>query len=281
MSSVLTWLLLLRLLGPVMSFQAYEGVPYKTVGVRTLRADVYVPVSRSGPVPAVVVVHGGMWDFGQRTDNADFARFVASNGVAAVLIDLRDASVVGFDSQIADVKDAIRWIRARADLYNIDPGRIGLLGSSSGGHLASLAAYAGNGEGFGDDPPGTSSRVGACLFLYGPYDPGALAASGTLQAPFAMWYLGGDPTASPETYARYSAATYVDGSEPPTLLIHGTEDVLVPLEQAERLEACLNEANVPVELVVVPRLGHGFVRKQPWLRPWMARVVADFFLEAM
>lgn len=281
MSSLFSLLILLEVLNPTLSYTAYEDIPYKTVEARSLRLDVFAPVRTAGAVPAVVFVHGGAWNFGNRRDNLDFARHVAAEGMAAVLIDFRDALNTGFERPVRDIKDAIRWVRAHAADFNIDPDRIGLFGSSSGAHLASLAAYAGNGESFGDDSVRTSSRVQACFLLYGVYDLETIAEPGQAKEPLFSWYVNTSVDNDPLAFARYRTVTYVDGSEPSTLLIHGTDDDIAPYAQAEALLACLQEHGVPAELVRVDRLGHGFARKQPWLRPWMADVITSYFQESL
>jgi acetyl esterase/lipase len=216
---------------------------------------------------------------GKKTDNADLAGFLAQQGLGAVLIDFRNAEGDGFYDQVTDVKDAIRWVHAHAAEYGLDPDRVGLFGSSSGGHLAGLAAFA-DGSDFGADPPGTSSAVQACFLLYGVYDLAALAETGQL-ASVVEWYAGADVVDHPEVYDFYSPVDHIDGSEPPTLVMHGKEDRLVPIEQAEELVTRLEDAGVPAQFMPVDALGHGFARKQRWTRPWLAGVMADFFRDAM
>lgn len=275
MGALFKLLLLVRLLEPMLPYEIDAGIPYKTVDRTVLRMDVIAPITTDTTVPAVVFVHGGAWNFGWRTDNADMARRLAGEGIAAVLVGFRDSYEAGIDGQVEDIKDAVRWVRAHAGDYGIDPDRIGLFGSSSGGHIGALAAFAGNGEGFGDDPPGSSSRVQACLLLYGVYDfaPGS-AGRDIVGEVF-------DGYADSAMLARYSARTYIDGTEPETLVIHGTNDAVVPYSEGEALVASLQAAGVPAEFLPVEGLGHGFARKQPWLRPWLVDTTAVYFHSAL
>lgn len=279
MYPVVTWFLLWKLLDPSGSYDLHQGVAYKQVDSRTFRADIYVPRNAATPPPVVLFVHGGMWSFGKKTDNADLAGFLAQEGIGSVLIDFRTAKGDGFYDQVADVKDAIRWVHAHAAEYGLDPERVGIFGSSSGGHLAGLAAYA-EPEDFGADPAGTSSAVQACFLLYGAYDMAMLANNGVLPD-VVEWYVGADVADHPELYSYYSPAYHIDGSEPPSLIMHGKGDMVIPIEQAEELVARLEGVGVPVDYVPVDVLGHGFARKQRWPRPWVADIMADFFSEAM
>ena len=150
------------------------NVAYKEANGAPLMLDVLTPAEGAGPFPAVVIVHGGLWLTNDRLQYRDFALGLARRGFAAVNIDFRLDAASGFAGQVNDIKDAIRFLRANAALFAIDPDRIGIYGSSSGGHLAAMAAFAGDGEGVDDDPPGLDSAVQSCFLLYGVYrfDPG-------------------------------------------------------------------------------------------------------------
>jgi len=238
-----------------------------------LRLDLYRPADRTAPCPVVVIVHGGLWIWGTNRDYRDLCFHLARNGIACAPIDFRHTPPGGFRDQVSDIKAAIRWVRSNAAALDLDPGRIGLFGSSSGGHLASLAGLAGDGEGLGDDPPGTSSRVQALFLLYGVYD---LAPH---QDQFLIRAYAGEipPSGDPDWCQAFASATYVDGSEPPTLIMHGAEDRTVPPSQAEALAASLRGKGIATELVLAEGLPHGFAKTMPWTRPMVCGVMYDFF----
>jgi len=281
MDWLLAWLALWPVLAPFLpvDYRAIPHVPYKEVEGETLTAHLYLPHDHLEPVPAVVFVHGGLWNWGGMTDNIDFAARLAEQGIAAVVIGYRGNAGHGFPESVEDIRDAVRWVRAHADEWNVDGGRIGLFGSSSGAHLAGLVAFAGPGEGLGDDPPGKDSRVQACFLLYGVYDLDAMLSS--VLADVLEDMVGADPESGRAAYAQWSPLSYIDGSEPPTAVMHGDRDRLVPFEQAERLVDALTRAGVPATLLRVEGAGHGFARLQRRSRPAVAEAIVDFFREAL
>lgn len=112
---------------------------YSCAGGQDRLADVYVP-DGDGPFPAIIFLHGGGWRFGDRRLAPDLRRFFAESGFVMVSIDYRLSGEAIFPAAVIDTKTAIRWLRRHAADYNIDPERIGLWGSSAGGHLAAMAA---------------------------------------------------------------------------------------------------------------------------------------------
>lgn len=250
-----------------------RNVIYKVVQARPLPVNLFRPENPPEATPAVVVVHGGAWVWGFKKDYPDFARHFVQNGIACIAVGYRRNPPDGFTGQVNDVKDAIRWVRRHAADYQIDPDRIGLFGSSAGGHLAGLAGLSGNGEGFSNDRNGESSEVKALFLLYGAYDPGETAPN-----PIIRYFAGGFwPDEAPEVFDFYSLKAHVDGSESPTFILHGDDDRTVPLELAEALVSTLREADVPVEYVTVPGLAHGFAKVAPWTRPMVFDHMLDFY----
>ncbi len=281
MEWLLAWLALWPVLAPCLpvEYRAVPHVPYKEAAGEPLTAHLYLPRDRSEPVPAVVFVHGGLWNWGGMTDNIDFAARLAEDGIAAVVIEYRGSAGQGFPEAVEDVRDAVRWIRRNAGEWNFDGDRIGLFGSSSGAHLAGLVAFAGPGEGLGDDPPGMDSRVQACFLLYGVYDLDAMLSSA--MADILEDMIGADPESDRDPYARWSPLSYIDGSEPSTAVMHGDRDRLVPFAQAERLVDALTDVGVPATLLRVEGAGHGFARLQRRSRPAVAEAIAHFFRDSL
>ena len=145
-----------------------QTLTYASPGGHDLVLDLYEPSGARGPLPVIVFLHGGGWSGGTRTTGPDFKRFFARDGFAMVSIEYRLTPAITFPSNAEDVKTAIRWLRASAGRYHLDPNRIGLWGTSAGGTLASVAALSPAGMFEGDGNRDQSSAVQCVLDAYGP-----------------------------------------------------------------------------------------------------------------
>lgn len=222
----------------------------------TLPLDYYAPdgAALDGSAPLVVVIHGGSWSGGDRTQLPAINRWLASRGYAVAAIQYRLAPGHTYPAQVDDVRAATDWLRARHVELGFDPERVVLYGRSAGGHLALLAAY--------------TWRVGwvkAVVGLYPPTDlnwswehpsnPLVLNTPVTLSA-----FIGGAPHDSPEMHDRFADASpynHVRSDVPPTLLVHGGRDELVKTAHSERLTEQLKEAGVPSFMLSLPWATHG------------------------
>jgi acetyl esterase/lipase len=247
-------------------------ITYTKAGGVELQLDIAMPKEGAGPFPAIVCVHGGGWHSGSRKSYTPVIWECAKRGYVGVTVSYRFAPQHKFPAQIEDVKAAVRWLRANAAKYKIDPDRIGATGGSAGGHLVGLLGVTskedkleGNG-GHLDQ----SSRVQAVAPMFGGFDLTVAWEHAPKQPPLEAAYLrkvgedliGGLPSAKPDVWKAASPITYVTKDDPPFLLIHGTADTLVPLEQSELMEKKLKESGVPVELMRVQGAGHGFKGKE-------------------
>ncbi len=221
-----------------------------------LYLDAYQPAG-AGPFGAVILVHGGGWQFGERENLAEVARYLADHGFAAFTVDYRRSNREGahynpYPAAVQDIRRAIRWVRAHADTYHVDPKRLGLLGSSAGGQLVSLVGMQGRG---GLD---SGVRVKAVVAWSGPQDMVELERDGIARARTAVEAFtnctAGLPACEP-ILKEVSPLTYVDPSDPPLFFANGTHE-LVPLPGAEEMDAALTAAGVPHQLVVVPGSRH-------------------------
>jgi acetyl esterase/lipase len=220
------------------------------------------PKEGSGPFPAVVFIHGGGFRAGNREGHNRHCVALAQDGFVAVTVEYRLAPKYQFPAAVYDVKAAVRWLRANAATYHIDPAHIGAVGDSAGGHLAYfLGVTGGVGEFEGEDGnPGFSSRVSCVVSYYGPtdftqsYAPGKSLDAGQVLPLF----FGGNLEQARQKHVIGSPLNWVTPDAAPTLILHGTEDKLVAYEQAgwmrDRLAAC----GVEVELLTLPGAGHGF-----------------------
>lgn len=211
-----------------------------------LVADVYQPVG-AGPFPAMLLIHGGGWDGGERKQYASIARRLAQRGYAVVNTTYRLAPAAIFPAQLQDVQQAVVWMREQADVYGFDADRIGAVGYSAGAHLACLLASVGAQEPLGR--PGAQVRV---------------VIAGGAPTDLTKWpggklveqFIGG---ARDEQLVRYRAAspvTHVSAGDPPVFLYHGDWDRLVPPDHTTDYAAALQAAGVPHEVFMLRGRGH-------------------------
>jgi len=245
--------------------QVLRDLEYARVDGLSLRLDLYLPLRKSEPrLPVVVWIHGGGWKGGDKANTR--APEVLGEGYAVASINYRLSHQATFPAQIHDCKAAIRWLRAHAEEFGLDPERIGAWGSSAGGHLAALLGTSGDVpelEGEVGDHLDQSSRVQAVCDFYGPTDllavlePGAWPSHGSPNSPESL--LLGGPVAERVELARLaSPVTHVSPDDPPFLIVHGDRDRVVPLDQSVRLHQALTAAGVESTLYVVKGAGHGF-----------------------
>jgi acetyl esterase/lipase len=243
------------------SVEVVRDVEYCTGGGHPLLLDLYAPRSPSGRLaPAVLLIHGGGWRIGSKEGSA-LAVNLASKGFVAASANYRLSGEAPFPAAIEDVKCAVRYLRANAAKYGIDPKRIGVVGSSAGGHLALLVATAHESAGLEGSGgwDGVSSRVSAVVSWFGPADfsvgPTAFERG---KGPSIIAFLGGTPEQRPQNYKTASPVTWVSEDDPPLLMLHGSEDTTVPFDQSVRMEKAYRKAGLDVELVKVENAGHNF-----------------------
>jgi acetyl esterase/lipase len=218
-----------------------------------LEADLYRPAAlASGTRPAVIVVHGGAWQGGDKGENVAWNEWLASvHGYVVLDIQYRLAPAANWQQQLVDVQSAVTWLRSHDSELDVDPERIVLLGRSAGGHLALLAAYAWR-DADGPAPAGV-------VALYPPTDLTDLFNQSPMELRDALTQVqGGPPAELPDVYRQASPIHLVRRGLPPTLLIHGAWDELVPVTQSEQLARALEQAGTPVQLVRLPFARHAF-----------------------
>ena len=241
-----------------------RDVEYGRAGDRALLLDLILPKAASEqPRPVIAWIHGGGWRNGDKNSGAArLAPLLAGGEYVGVSIGYRISGEATWPAQIHDCKAAIRWLRANATQYNIDPNRIGVWGSSAGGHLVSLLGASGDVKELEGDngSSGYSSRVNCVVDYCGPSDFLAFGIQAPrMQEPNgAVYRLFGGPLASHEASARAaSPVTHVSADDPPILVVHGTQDNTVPIKQAELFEAALRKAGVDVTYIRMEGGGHG------------------------
>ncbi|GAA1011728.1 hypothetical protein Aple_012900 [Acrocarpospora pleiomorpha] len=255
---------------------------YHRADGQDLKLDVWLPERPAPGRPAVIRIHGGGFTKGDRTESVQWNRWLNEQGIAVFAPDYRLSPPPRWLAQIADVKCAIGWVRSRADDYGIDPGNLSLMGGSAGGSLALVAAYS-----TGDDrlPTGCDQPdlpVASVIAFFPITDMSAMMRDSRLPSvarSIATDHLGGCAHRFPDRYRLTSPATFVRPGLPPTLLIHGERDHLVPVSQSIDLSHRLTSANVPHQTVLLPWEEHAF--SDQWGR-WGSQVsrpvVARFLL---
>lgn len=260
--------------------QAQQNLPYAVTDSGPLLLDIYLPANAKGPVPLIIWIHGGGWKNGSKENCLPLRLGFTERGYAVASIYYRLTGIAPFPAQIKDCKSAVRWLRAHADKYGLNPERFGAWGSSAGGHLVSLLGTSGGVSSF--DAGGNldmSSRIQAVCDYYGPSDfrtmgtvPGFERHS-TPDSPESA-LLGGTPDTKPEAAAAASPVTYTTPDDPPFLIVHGDQDRTVPPDQSVRMDAALRAAGVKTELIILPGSGHG---GPAFSSPDMTEKVASFF----
>ncbi len=275
----------------------HPDLVYAVVGPAPLRLDLYLPTSAPAPHPTLIFIHGGGWAGGSKAPIPALCASALNQGFAVASLDYRlttqaalfAPAPVTFPAQIHDVKGAVRWLRANAATFQLDPTRFASFGTSAGGHLSALLATSGGSpelEGSVGGNLGFSSRVQAAIDYFGPTDllnmnldvltpPGSAIdhdAPNSPESGLLGWNLPGQGVGdiranlhnpSPPYPALVQLAnwanpiTWVDASDPPLFIGHGTNDTAVPVRQSTRLSAALFAAGVEHDFRAVPLAGHG------------------------
>lgn len=233
-------------------------VVYGHAGGEDQELDLYVPTDGPGPYPAVIILHGGGWAKGSHVGHRQQASALAAYGYVTASVGYRLAPRHKFPAQIQDVKCAVRWLRANAGRYAVDRERVGVIGYSAGGHLALLLGLSQAQDGLEGDGgnPEQSSSVQAVINNAGPTDL-TRPDWPDITRPIIFDWIGGSREQMPDVYRVASPLTYVHRGAPPVLTIHGTEDKIVPYEQAKLLHSALRRARVPSRLETMYGKGHG------------------------
>jgi acetyl esterase/lipase len=235
-------------------------VQYGEGGGLPLLLNLYHPPVRGNPRPAVILIHGGGWSFGGMWDLTDCAGGLAGAGYVAFAISYRlmgsEAVPNVWPAQLDDVQRAVRWVRANAETYNVDPDRIASFGFSAGGHLAAHLGVRETSDNSDPELAEYSSKVSCVIDIAGVNDLSIkYPYEGDQQIVTDL--LGGTEAEVPEAYADASPIELVDETSSPFLIIHGPDDTVLSVEHSRHLNAALQEAEVEVEYIEEPGLDHG------------------------
>jgi len=237
-----------------------KGIEYSNPDHQHLQLNMARPKDGEGPFPGIVCIHGGGFRAGTRQGFNKLCIQLAEHGYVAVTVTYRLAPKYQFPAAVYDVKAAVRWMRANAKKYNIDPKRIGTTGGSAGGHLAQFLGVTGGVkkfEGFGGNSR-LSSSVDCVVNFYGPSDFTKSYGASVDAAKVLPLFLGGNLQQKRHLHIVSSPLYWVTPNAAPTLCIHGTQDRYVAHEQAVWLVDRMKAAGVEAKLMTIEGVGHGF-----------------------
>ncbi len=281
----------------------FADLPYAMVGTKHLMLDLYLPSNAQPPYPCVINIHGGDWATGDRSPIHPVTQELLDNGFAIASVSYRLTSQSGqygtdvpvtFPAQIHDLKGAVRWLRANAQRFGLDPTRFGSFGYSAGGHLSALLGASGNVAALEGTVGGNleqSSRLQAAADYSGPTDllnitldathpPGSVVdhdAPDSSASRFIGWHGNGrglgDLRANLESTddpypallalcALANPVNFISADDPAFLIGHGLHDSSVPLRQSTRLADALADIGHPSVLLVAAAAGHGMLGRE-------------------
>ena len=255
------WLVEAALAAPTVpdSVSWQEGLEYAAAAGEPLCLNLATP-KEGGPFPAVVCIHGGGFRAGKRESLDGLCVKLAERGYAAATVSYRLAPKHPFPAAVQDVKAAVRWLRANAGRYRVDPARIGALGYSAGGSLAQLLGVTPHEPRFDGDGGNKAEPcdVACVVNIYGANDfTKSYGRSKDAHEVLPLWF-GGDLSTHRDRHIEGSPLFWVTPASAPTRCIHGTVDDHVAIEQSQWLVERLQAATVPADLVVLEGAGHGF-----------------------
>ena len=236
-----------------------RGVEFANPDNQHLQLDLARPKNGEGPFPAIVCIHGGGFRAGTRDGYDALCVSLAQRGYVAVTITYRLAPAYQFPAAVHDSKAAVRWLRANAAKYHLDPTRIGATGGSAGGHLALfLGVTAGVKEFEGEGNLEQSSAVSCVVSFSGPSDFTKSYGKSVDAGEVLPLFFGGDLSTKLREHIAGSPLNWVTPHAVPTLCIHGTADPYVAFEQAQWMVDRLKASAVEAELLTLEGAGHGF-----------------------
>ena len=236
--------------------QEIKNIEYKNANGKSLQLDMYIPKNIKKPAPLLVFIHGGGWRSGQRSDYLDYLVAFAKKGYITATVSYRLLKDGPYPACVEDITDAVQWFYKHGDKYGYNPDRIALVGGSAGAHLALMAAYEWKKPGAANDSIFDSPnrhRIRAVVDIYGPID---MTTEYARSQPLVTSFIAHSYVENPELYREASPIQYLDKNDPPTMILHGTSDNLVPISQSDLFKAKLDSLGVPNVYYRVPLWPH-------------------------
>jgi acetyl esterase/lipase len=233
-----------------------RDVEYRNIGGKSLLMDFYRHKLSGAPAPLLLFIHGGGWNHGTRNEYLGYALHFAELGYTTATVTYRFASEAPYPACVEDIAEAVRFVFKNGEKYHYDPDRVVLIGGSAGAHLAMLTAYGWHKAGEAPDSGMVSAgnrEIKAVVDLYGPTD---LTASYARENYMVERLMARKYKEAPGLYKEASPITFADQNAPPTLILHGTGDNLVPVVQAELLKTKLDSLKIPNVYCPLPGWPH-------------------------
>jgi acetyl esterase/lipase len=233
-----------------------KDIEYKNINGKSLQIDMYIPKNIKKPAPLLVFIHGGAWKGGKRSDYLVYLVAFAKMGYITATVSYRLLKDAPYPACAEDITDAVRWFFKNDTTYGYDSDRIALIGGSAGAHLALLAAYGWKSQHSAPDSAAVSGeihKIKAVVDIYGPVDLTTPYAS---TQPLVTNFIAHSYQEAPELYREASPLQYLDKDDPPTMILHGTSDDLVPISQSDTLKSHLDRLGVPNVYYRVPLWPH-------------------------
>jgi acetyl esterase/lipase len=228
-----------------------KDIEYKNINGKSLQLDLYKPANLQDPAPLLVFIHGGGWKSGKRSDYLIYLVDFARRGYVTATVSYRLLNDGPYPACAEDIRDAVGWFFRNGEKYGYDPDRIALIGGSAGGHLAMLGGYGwGETNGTADS---INHKIKAVVDIYGPAD---LTTDYARNHTLVTSFLARSYEEAPALYEEASPVHYLDKDDPPTLILHGTSDRLVPISQSDYLKVKLDSLGVPCEYFRLPLWPH-------------------------
>jgi acetyl esterase/lipase len=257
-----------------------RNVVYREVGGVRLRVDVYRPRERRGPLPAALYIHGGAWIAGNRRQSTFMMYELAAAGWVVFAISYRRAPRFPLPAAIEDCKAALAWIRQHGLEYGTRGDEVVVLGGSAGGHLAAMVAMTPNDPRFQPGFEAADTRVRGAVVFYGVFDLELIVSEEPHRAAtmfLERYVFRGRYRDAPDRYRLVQPVSHIPKEVPPILLVHGTQDALVPIDQSRRFYKKLKEAGGrKVHMMEVPLAVHAFEVVPTPLHQRSMRLILEF-----
>lgn len=246
--------------------QVLKNIEYKNIDGKSLQLDIYKPDNIEDSAPLLIFLHGGGWRKGNRADMLPLLVDFAKRGYMTATVSYRFGP---YPQCVEDISDAVNWFFDHGDQYGYDPDRIALVGASAGAHLAMMAGYGWKEKTSNPDSTRSNHRIKAVVNIFGPVD---MTTDFARHQPLATSFMAKSYEEAPELYKEASPIQYVTKDSPPTMIIQGTSDELVPNSQADQLRDRLDSLAVPCVDYRFPLWPHAMI---------LVRRVYDYCLPKM
>lgn len=230
-----------------------KNIEYKHINGKSLQLDLYKPANLKSPAPLLVFIHGGAWKSGQRSDYLVYLVDFAKRGYVTATVSYRLLADSTYPACAEDIKDAVEWFFCNGEKYGYDTSRIALIGGSAGAHLATLTGYGWKSTNEADYSALNKHKIKALVDIYGPVD---LTTEYARNHSLVTALIGKTYEESPGSYSEASPVSYLDKNDPPTLILHGTSDRLVPVSQSDDLKERLDSLGIRCEYYRLPLWPH-------------------------